>query len=139
MTPTDTQAATRVTRLSRVVLEDDGAASLPPLIEADRAQAVADLAATNRFALLSPRRAGDADGPYALHLAIRDGRLVFDVRNDDDAPLAAIGLALGPFRSLIKDYQMLVDSHIMRCRRAAWRGFRRSTWDAVACTTKAPS
>jgi uncharacterized protein (UPF0262 family) len=113
MTRTDTPAATQaVTRLSRVVLEDDGAASLPPLIEADRAQAVADLAATNRFALLSPRRAGDADGPYALHLAIRDGRLVFDVRNDDDAPLAAIGLALGPFRSLIKDYQMLVDSHM---------------------------
>ena len=59
MTPTDTQAATRVTRLSRVVLEDDGAASLPPLIEADRAQAVADLAAANRFALLS-RQAGAA-------------------------------------------------------------------------------
>ena len=107
-----TPAATEAPRLCRVLLEDGGAPSLPPLIEADRAQAVADLAAANRFALLSPRRVANADGPYALHLAIHDGRLVFDVRNDDDAPLAAIGLALGPFRSLIKDYQMLVDSHM---------------------------
>ncbi|HUB15976.1 MAG TPA: UPF0262 family protein [Acetobacteraceae bacterium] len=103
---------TGAARLSRVVLEDDGAASLPPLIEADRAQAVADLVAANRFAPLGAKQPRDADGPFALHLGIRDGRLVFDIRHDNDAPLAAIGLALGPFRSLIKDYQMLVDSHI---------------------------
>jgi uncharacterized protein (UPF0262 family) len=99
-------------RLSRVILEENGTVDLPPLIEADRAQAVADLAATNRFIPLAVKRADDADGPYALHLAIRDGRLLFDIRHDDDVPLAAIGLALGPFRSLIKDYQMLVDSHM---------------------------
>ena len=52
------------------------------------------------------------DGPYVLHLAISDGRLIFDIRARDDAPLIAIGLALGPFRRLVKDYQMLVDSHI---------------------------
>ncbi|HTW70474.1 MAG TPA: UPF0262 family protein [Acetobacteraceae bacterium] len=104
---------TEAARLSRVVLEDDGAATLPPLIEADRAQAVADLAAANRFFPAAARKhGGDASGPYDLHLAIRDGRLVFDIRNENDAPLAAIGLALGPFRPLIKDYQMLVDSHI---------------------------
>ncbi len=104
---------TSTARLSRVVLEEEGAVSLPPLIEADRAQAVADLLTANRFAPLAVKRALNADGPYALHLAIRDGRLLFDIRHDDDAPLAAIGLALGPFRSLIKDYQMLVDSHVM--------------------------
>ena len=37
---------------------------------------------------------------------------MFDVRSLDDAPLIAIGLALGPFRRLIKDYQMLVDSYV---------------------------
>jgi uncharacterized protein (UPF0262 family) len=99
-------------RLSRVVLEDEGSASLPPLIEADRAQAVADLATANRFVPLDRKRLHNADGPFALHLAIREGRLLFDIRHDDDEPLAGIGLALGPFRSLIKDYQLLVDSHI---------------------------
>jgi len=99
-------------RLSRVVLDEDGVTGLPPLIEADRAQAVADLASANRFEPLAVKRAEDGEGPYALHLAIRDGRLLFDIRHDDDAPVAAIGLALGPFRPLMKDYQMLVDSHI---------------------------
>ena len=99
-------------RLSRVILEDDTGGNLPPLIEADRAQAVADLAAANRFIPLVARRASNGDGPYALHLAIRDGRLLLDIRHDDDVPIAAVGLALGPFRSLIKDYQLLVDSHI---------------------------
>ena len=41
------------------------------------------------------------------------GRLVFDMRDAADAPLTALVLALGPFRGLIKDYQMLVDSHML--------------------------
>jgi uncharacterized protein (UPF0262 family) len=100
---------TGTARLTRVVLEEDGAANLPPLIEADRAQAVADIAAANRFA---PQALTQPAGPFALYLTIHDGRLVFDIREDDDSPLVAIGLALGPFRSLIKDYQLLVDSHV---------------------------
>ena len=37
---------------------------------------------------------------------------MFDVRRIDGAKLMLLGLALGPFRGLIKDYQLLVDSHI---------------------------
>ena len=84
---------------------------MPPFIEADREQAVADLAASNHF-LVFGRDGQMTEGPYVLHLAISDGRLIFDIRASDDAPLIAIGLALGPFRRLVKDYQMLVDSHI---------------------------
>ena len=47
-----------------------------------------------------------------LHLAVQDGRLVFDIRRGNGTRLAVIGLALGPFRRLVKDYQLLVDSHI---------------------------
>lgn len=99
-------------RLSRVVLEDEGPTTLPPFIEADREQAVADLAAANRFAPLTLKPGQICNGPFALYLALRDGRMVFDIRCDDDTPVAAIGLALGPFRSLIKDYHLLVDSHV---------------------------
>jgi uncharacterized protein (UPF0262 family) len=74
--------------------------------EADRRQAVADLLAGNRFA-----PAGLPDGPYVLHLAVRDGRLVFDIRDAADTPLHALVLALGPFRRLIKDYHLVVESH----------------------------
>jgi uncharacterized protein (UPF0262 family) len=96
-------------RLDRVVLDGESPANLSPFIEADREQAVADLAAANHFA---PLIGTSASGPYALHLSIQEGRLVFDIRDIGDQPLTAIGLALGPFRRLVKDYQLLVDSHI---------------------------
>lgn len=92
-------------RIARVVLDGEALTRLSLLQEADRAQATADLAAENQFVLHKH------PGPYVLHLSIQEGRLVFDVRGVDDQPLQAVALALGPFRGLIKDYQMLVDSY----------------------------
>ena len=94
-------------RIERVVLDGEALTRLSALQEADRTQATNDLAAESRFAL------AQRPGPYALHLSVQEGRLVFDVRDLDDLPLQAVVLALGPFRGLIKDYQMLVDSHVM--------------------------
>ena len=114
-------------RLARVVLDGEALTRLSPILEADRAQAVADLAAGSRFAPVAvksarpepgppapgpPAPGPPAPGPYELHLSIWEGRLVFDVRRIDGAKLMLLGLALGPFRGLIKDYQLLVDSHI---------------------------
>ncbi len=98
-------------RLSQVVLDGQVPSRLPPALEADRAQAVADLAAENEFLPLTGN-AGATAGPFVLHLSVADGRLVFDIRRGNGAPLVVIGLALGPFRRLVKDYQLLVDSHI---------------------------
>lgn len=94
-------------RITSVVLDGEALTRLSPIQEADRIQATADLAAENHFALA--RRTG----PYVLHLSIQEGRLVFDVRDLAEAPVTAIVLALGPFRGLLKDYQLLVDSHIL--------------------------
>jgi len=94
-------------RLDRIVLEGEALTRLSPVQEADRAQAVADLAAENHFKL------SQAAGPFALRLSIQEGRLVFDIRYLDETPVTAIALALGPFRGLIRDYQMLVDSHML--------------------------
>jgi uncharacterized protein (UPF0262 family) len=101
--------AVTAARLDRVILDGDAPNNLSPYIEADREQAVADLAAANHFA---PLVGTSAPGPYVLHLSIQEGRLLFDIRDAADDPLTAVGLALGPFRRLMKDYQMLVDSHI---------------------------
>jgi uncharacterized protein (UPF0262 family) len=99
-------------RLSHVVLDGEIPSSLPAALEADRAQAVADLAAENRFVPLTVNPAIAARGPFVLHLSVQHGRLVFDIRRGNATRLAVIGLALGPFRGLVKDYQLLVDSHI---------------------------
>lgn len=95
-------------RLARVELIGEALTRLSPILEADRAQAVADLAAENKFAPI----AAPTGGPFSLVLAIQEGRLVFDVAGLDGVRIVAHHLALGPFRGLIKDYQMLVDSHI---------------------------
>ena len=99
---TETPAA----RLSRVILHDELPGDLPPMIEADRAQAVLDLEQGNFFA---PRGAGP--GPFVLILSVRDGRLLFDIRDESMQPITLIGLALGPLRRLIKDYVMMLDSY----------------------------
>ncbi len=102
-------------RLARVVLDGEALTRLSPILEADRAQAVADLARDSRFALLAVPAAATATagpGPYELHLSIWEGRLMFDVRRLDGVKVMLLGLALGPFRRLIKDYQLLVDSHL---------------------------
>ena len=98
-------------RLAYIALVGEALTRLSPILEADRAQAVADLQAENHFV---PQ--GLEAGPYALTLSIQEGRLVFEVTYHHDET-NRVGrsyvLALGPFRSLIKDYQMLVDSHTM--------------------------
>ncbi len=99
--------------LDRVILDGEALTRLNPLLEADRAQAVADLEAENRFTLCGTKERPPVPGPYLLRLSVQEGRLVFDVRNLADTPLTMLVLALGPFRGLIKDYQMLVDSHML--------------------------
>lgn len=100
------KAAATQQRVARVILEGEALTRLSPMLEADRAQAVADLEAENSFAPAT------LTGPYVLHISVQEGRLVFDIRDLADKPLTALLLALGPFRGLIKDYQLLVDSHI---------------------------
>ena len=96
-----------------VVLAGEALTRLSPLLEADRAAAVADLEAENQFTLCGTEDRPAPPGPYLLHLSVQEGRLVFDVRDVSDRPLTALVLALGPFRGLIKDYQLLVDSHML--------------------------
>lgn len=113
--PRDGQAtAAAGSRIARVIVQGEAAAPSPHQ-EADRAQAVADLEAENLFTLLPDRGGSRADGgltgPYVLLLSLQEGRLVFEVRRQDDSPLHLIVLALGPFRRLIKDYQLLIDAY----------------------------
>jgi uncharacterized protein (UPF0262 family) len=93
--------------LVRVVLIGEAPSGLSAELEADRAQAITDLEHENRF-----EPVGVAPGPYELRLSIQEGRLVFDIRDRQSRPLIAHLLALGPFRRLIKDYHLLVESYV---------------------------
>jgi uncharacterized protein (UPF0262 family) len=103
---TERTAARPGRHIARIELPD--ASPLPSAYaEADRQQAVADLVIGNCFDPVGIT----AEGPFVLHLMVRDGRLILDVRDLDDRPLRAFVLALGPFRRLIKDYHLIIESH----------------------------
>jgi len=94
-------------------IQIDDTALPPPTaeIEQERRVAVFDLLENNSFAL--PGREGRAapEGPYRLNLAIREKRLVFDIRTEDEQPAAEFHLSLGPFRQVVKDYFQICESY----------------------------
>ncbi len=50
-------------------------------------------------------------GPYALKLAIRERRLVFDIATEGGARAAEFHLSLGPFRQVVKDYFQICEAY----------------------------
>ncbi|TYO90014.1 UPF0262 family protein [Oceanicella actignis] len=101
-------------RLIAVELEEEGLPAPTPEVRQEREVAIFDLLESNRFAL--PRE-GAPPGPYRLRLGIRERRLVFDVRDETDAPAAQFHLSLSPFRQIIKDYFQICESYFDAVKR----------------------
>lgn len=98
-------------KLSRIDIDDGGLPPPTPEMEQERRVAVFDLLEDNSFAL--PGREGHVIpfGPYALLLAVREGRLVFDITTDPGDKVAEFHLSLGPFRQTVKDYFQICASY----------------------------
>lgn len=101
-------------RIVMVTLDDKGVVRLSPEIEHERKAAILDLIDENRFTPVE-----ELDGPYHLHLRIEAGRLVFDLRDEEDAPLTSFALPLGDFRPIIKDYFVVCESYFDAIKTAA--------------------
>ena len=91
-------------RLIAVVIDPASLAPAGPEVEQEREVAVADLLELNTF-----RPAGGEGGPYRLHIAREDNRLVLEVSGPGYS--RAHGLSLTPFRGIIRDYFMVCDSY----------------------------
>jgi len=100
-------------RLVAVTLDEDSIGRSSPDIEHERAIAIYDLIEENSFAPV-----GHDGGPYALHLSMKDNRLVFDIRLADGEPVMAHLLSLSPFKRIVKDYFMICDSYYAAIRTA---------------------
>jgi uncharacterized protein (UPF0262 family) len=101
-------------RLVAVTLDEASIGRGSPDQEHERAVAIYDILEANSFAL-----PGHGGGPYALHLALVENRLCFDVRTADGAPVVAHHLSLTPIRKVIKDYEMVCDSYYKAIRTAS--------------------
>ena len=104
-------------RIGRIDIDDSALPPPTPEMEQDRRVAVFDLLEDNSFTL--PGREGQPApiGPYALVLAVRDKRLVFDIATDGGAKVAEFHLSLGPFRQTVKDYFQICASYFDAVKR----------------------
>jgi uncharacterized protein (UPF0262 family) len=100
-------------RLVKITLDEGSIGRSSPDIEHERAVAIYDLIEDNSFA-----PADHDGGPYALHLAITENRLVFDIRQQDGTPIMAHLLSLTPLRKIVKDYFLICDSYYKAIRTA---------------------
>jgi uncharacterized protein (UPF0262 family) len=100
-------------RIAEITLDEHSVLRRSPEIEHERAVAIADLLRENSFAPASGR-----EGPFRLHLAIKENRLHLDISSEADGSREAIVLPLGPFRGIVRDYFILCESYYAATRRA---------------------
>ena len=104
-------------RICQIDIDEKGLARPTPEIEQERRVAIFDLLEENTF---TPARRPDREmpeGPYRVLLAIREGRLVFDIATEAGEKAAEFHLSLGPFRQVVKDYFQICESYFDAVKR----------------------
>lgn len=104
-------------RICAIDIDERGLARPTPEIEQERKVAIFDLLEDNSFGLPKREDRPAPDGPYRLGLAIREGRLVFDIATEDSRQVGAFHLSLGPFRQVVKDYFQICESYFEAVKR----------------------
>ncbi len=98
-------------RIAAITLDERTVLSRSADIEQERAAAIADLLTQNNFA-----PASGLSGPFRLHLAVEENRLVMDIHAERDGSSQTLTLPLGPFRRIVKDYFLVCESYYQAIR-----------------------
>ena len=93
-------------RIANIFLDEKLVIRRSPQVEHERKVAIYDLLVENEFILLE-----GGLGPYNLHLAVEDDRLVFSVCDEDDDEIARLTLPSSVFRKIIKDYFLICENY----------------------------
>ncbi len=93
-------------RIKSIALKNASPAPAACLIARDHEMALNDLKHESLF-----QPTGDDNGPYDLTLSIEENRLVFQIRNDTGGDIPMLVLSLKPYKRLIKDYFLIVESY----------------------------
>lgn len=96
-------------RIVAITLDEHSVVRRSPAIESERAAALTDLLKDNRFA-----PASRLQGPFDVHLAIAENRLVMEIRGDGASE--TILLPLAPFRRIVKDYFLVCEGYYRAIR-----------------------
>lgn len=98
--------------LAAVTLDERTVVRRSPDIENERAAAISDLLSQNQFVPASGR-----PGPFQLHLAVEENRLIMDITGSDGSS-ETIVLPLARFRRIVKDYFLVCESYYEAIRRS---------------------
>lgn len=110
----DTPGAAQTTdRLMDIALDDSAKSGTNPNLAHEREVAIYDILEGNSFAL-----AGRSDGPYALAIGIVDDKLALAVKKENGEPVVTHYLSLTPFKRIMKDYFLVLDSYYQAVRSA---------------------
>jgi uncharacterized protein (UPF0262 family) len=105
---------TETQRLANISLDEKTVVRRSADVEHERAVAIYDLLEENYFAPV-----GDYQGPYNLHLSIKENRLLFDIRDQEENPLGKVTLPISPFRRIVKDYFTVCESYFEAIKSAS--------------------
>ena len=100
-------------RLASVAIDERSIGRGTPDQEHERDIAIYDLVEANQFSL--PGR----EGPYALKIAMHDGKLALDVGSEAGVHIVTHVLSLSPLRTILKDYFLVCESYYAAIRTAS--------------------
>ena len=100
-----------MSKITHIDIDDRNLPPPTPEIDQERRVAMFDLLEDNSFALPARDDRDVPPGPYKLGLAIKERRLVFDIKQEDDSPAGEFHLSLGPLRQVVKDYFQICESY----------------------------
>ncbi len=93
-------------KIAKISLDESSMKKRSPEAEHERNVAIADLLDENNF---EPRCM--KSGPYNIHLAIEEGKLVLDVQSPQEEKHSKVILSITPLRGIIRDYFIIFDSY----------------------------
>ncbi|MEW6125012.1 MAG: UPF0262 family protein [Pseudomonadota bacterium] len=106
---------TSTKRLCAVTLDEGSIGRAGADVEHERATAIYDLLEDNSFAPSND----PGTGPYTLHIALLENRLVLDIKREAGEPVVQHHLSLTPFRKVVKDYFLICESYYEAIRTAS--------------------
>ncbi len=101
-------------RIVEITIDETSIVRWSPEVEHERNVAIFDLLESNDFHL----RDG-FEGPYRIHLSLRESTLILEVRNDELGEEVELRLPVRPLRRVIRDYFMICDSYFKAIRGAS--------------------
>jgi uncharacterized protein (UPF0262 family) len=100
-------------RLAEITLDTKSLGRANANTEHEREVAIFDILDGNAFQI-----EGLDDGPYKLHLAVADDRLLLSIATENDGSAVEHTVALTPLKRIVKDYFMICESYYEAVRTA---------------------